>query len=108
MDTCTVQAALVHIKEYDALLLPNGTWQRVQAENLEIFLAAELTGEQFYDWNGPSENNWMGRFETEDMLDAAEQFGDLIAIYDMGDLIVTDGVLLTQLKEVHFNEILAN
>lgn len=98
MDTSTVQAALVQIGGDNLLLLPNGTWQSVQAENLEMFLAAELTGEQFYDWYGPAENNWIERFGTEDMIDV-ERYGDLIAIFVMGDLIVTDRLLLDELKK---------
>lgn len=89
-----MQAIYITNGGFDAVLVPDKTVLMVDQEVVRHFLAAQTNGDDFADWHGTMD--WPEG--TEDIWEAAEEMGDIVAYYEDGRLHVQNAELWEERK----------
>ena len=77
-----MQTVYVTNGAYDFVLVPDGTAVMVDQEVMRHFLSAQTNGDDFADWHGTMD--WPEG--ANDIWEAAEAMGDIVAYYEDGQL----------------------
>jgi len=80
---------------FDAVVVQDGTALMVDQEVMRHFIAAQTNGDDFADWHGTMD--WPE--DAEDIWEAAERMGDIVAYYDAGQMYIRDERVWQERKE---------
>ena len=90
-----MQAIYITNNGFDAVVVQDGTALMVDREVMEHFLSAQANGDDFADWHGMLD--WPEG--AEDIWEAAEKMGDIVACYEDGQLHIYDEQAWQKRKE---------
>lgn len=90
-----MQAIYITNGGFDAVVVQDGTALMVDHEVMKHFLAAQQNGDDFSEWHGTMD--WPAG--VDDIWEAAERMGNIVAYYEDGQLYVRDEQVWQKRKE---------
>jgi hypothetical protein len=97
-----MDAIYTHNNAYDTIVLSNGGAMTVTKGVFVDFINPD-TGNSIQYWDG--DEHWDGmQAESITITEAAEAYGEIIACYENGKLIVVDFLLWKERKEFYLGE----